>query len=200
MRLIAHRINTLEELLALDETCPIEFDVRDSGGRLLVTHDPFTDGVDFEVFAPHLRKRFSIVNIKSEGIEWRVLEILRQCSVRDFFFLDCSVPMMVQLMNRGERRFAVRYSEYESINSVLRWSGIAQWVWVDCFYTYFLTEFIMNQLRQAGFNICIVSPELQRRPDEIHKYINHLRANNVSVQAVCTKIYNFSTWQTLENI
>lgn len=198
MRLIAHRINTLEELQSLNETCPIEFDIRDSGGRLLVTHDPFTDGLDFEVFAPHLRKRFSIVNIKSEGIEWRVLEILRDCSVRDFFLLDCSVPMMVKLMNHGERRFAVRYSEYESINSVLRWSGIAQWVWVDCFYTYFLTEFIMNQLRQAGFNICIVSPELQGRPEEIQHYINHLRANHVAVQAVCTKVHNFTQWNSLQ--
>lgn len=200
MRLVAHRINTLEELLALDESCPIEFDVRDSGARLLVTHDPFTDGVDFEVFAPHLRKRFNIVNIKSEGIEWRVLEILRRCSVRDFFLLDCSIPIMHKLGQRGEKRFAVRLSEYESINSVLRWSGICQWVWVDCFYTYILSELIMNQLRLAGFNICIVSPELQGRPDEIEHYKQHLLSNKVTVQAVCTKIYNFSTWKTLENI
>jgi hypothetical protein len=200
MRLIAHRINTLEELATLDEKTPIEFDVRDSGGRLLVTHDPFTDGVDFEVFAPHLRNRFCIVNIKSEGIEWKVLEILRDCSVRDFFLLDCSVPMMFKLVQRGERRFAVRYSEYESINSVLRWSGLAQWVWVDCFHTYFLTEFIMNQLRQAGFNICIVSPELQGRPEDIPNYIDHLQRNNVSVQAVCTKAYNFPAWVALERL
>ena len=197
MRLIAHRINTLEELDALDVNTPIEFDVRDSGGRILVTHDPFTTGDDFEDFAPKLRGRFCIVNIKSEGIEWKVLEILRAQDVHDFFLLDCSVPMMNKLEQAGERRFAVRFSEYESINSVLRWSGIAQWVWVDCFYTYILTEFITNQLRQAGFQICLVSPELQGRPNDIPKYINHLQSNNSMVDAVCTKIYNFDTWRAL---
>ena len=122
MRLIAHRINSVKELAALDPTCPIEFDVRDSGGRILVTHDPFTVGDDFEDFAPYLRGRFSIVNIKSEGIEWKVLEILRAQDVHDFFLLDCSVPMMNKLAQAGERRFAVLFSEYEIIYSVLRWS------------------------------------------------------------------------------
>lgn len=194
MRLIAHRINSVKELVALEPTCPIEFDVRDSGGRILVTHDPFTTGDDFEEFAPKLRGRFCIVNIKSEGIEWRVLEILRVCNIHDFFLLDCSVPMMNKLAHYGEYRFAVRFSEYESINSVLRWSGIAKWVWVDCFYTYILTEFITNQLRQAGFQICLVSPELQGRVNDIPNYIAHLRANNVEVDAVCTKAHNFTSW------
>jgi hypothetical protein len=196
-RLIAHRINTLEELYTLDVNTPIEFDVRDSGGHILVTHDPFTTGDDFEDFAPKLRGRFCIVNIKSEGIEWKVLEILNACDVHDFFLLDCSVPMMNKLAQAGERRFAVRFSEYESIHSVLPWSGIAQWVWVDCFYTYILTEFITNQLRQAGFKICLVSPELQGRPNDIPRYIEHLRINNIAVDAVCTKIYNFDAWRAL---
>jgi hypothetical protein len=197
MRLIAHRINSMKELAALDPTCPIEFDVRDSGGRILVTHDPFTVGDDFEEFAPMLRGRFSIVNIKSEGIEWKVLEILRAEDVHDFFLLDCSVPMMNKLAQRGEKRFAVRFSEYESINTVLRWSGFAEWVWVDCFYTYILTEFITNQLRQAGFKICLVSPELQGRSQDIPKYIQHLHDNNVDVDAVCTKVHNFQSWRAL---
>ena len=196
-RLIAHRIKSLNELVALEPSCPIEFDVRDSGGRILVTHDPFTTGDDFEDFALQLRGRFCIVNIKSEGIEWKVLEILRENNIHDFFLLDCSVPMMNKLEQAGERRFAVRFSEYESINSVLRWSGIAQWVWVDCFYTYILTEFIANQLRQAGFQICLVSPELQGRPNDILRYIEHLRTNNIAVDAVCTKHHHFNTWSAL---
>jgi hypothetical protein len=197
MRLIAHRINTLDELMGLDGNTPIEFDVRDSGGRILVTHDPFTEGDYFEDFAPKLRGRFCIVNIKSEGIEWKVLEILRENDVHDFFLLDCSVPMMNKLAQAGERRFAVRYSELESITSVLHWSGIAQWVWIDCFYTYIITEFIANQLRQAGFKLCLVSPELQGRPQDIPKYIEHLHKHNVRVDAICTKLHNFESWKAL---
>ena len=194
MRLIAHRINTIHQLAALPESCPVEFDVRDSGGNLLVTHDPFTDGDLFDMFASHLGTRFCIVNIKSEGIEWKVLDILRKYNVNDFFLLDCSVPMMWKLTQQGESRFAVRLSELESINSVLRWSGYAQWVWVDCFYTYILTEFIEKQLHNAGFKLCIVSPELQGRIDDIPRYRSHLLTNKIKVDAICTKSYNFDKW------
>jgi hypothetical protein len=194
MYLIAHRINTVEEILQLPQNCPIEFDLRDSGGRIIVTHDPFTDGEEFDTFVTYLTNRFCIVNIKSEGIEWKVLDILKKYNVKDFFLLDCAVPMMWKLVQQGESRFAVRFSEFESINSVLRWSGHAQWVWVDCFYTYILTEYIQKQLHSAGFKICIVSPELQGRPADIPKYHTHLLTNNVSVDAICTKHYNFKSW------
>ncbi len=91
----------------------------------------------------------------------------------------------------------MRFSEYESIHSVLSWAGIAQWVWVDCFNTYILTEFITKQLRQAGFQICIVSPELQGRPTEIPHYIEHLHINTIDVDAICTKAHYFHEWTTL---
>ena len=196
MNLIAHRINTIHQLATLPDSCAIEFDIRDSNGCIIVTHDPFTTGVDFEIFAPHLRTRFCIVNIKSEGIEWKVLDILNQYNVQDFFLLDCSVPMMVKLLQKGEKRFAVRLSEYESMNSVLPWSGYAQWVWVDCFNTYILTEFIEKQLHNSGFKICIVSPELQGRSQDIDIYANKLVEENIIIDAICTKYYNFDKWNS----
>ena len=46
--MIAHRINTLDELKKLPLSCGVELDLRDHGERLIMQHDPFTDGEDFE--------------------------------------------------------------------------------------------------------------------------------------------------------
>jgi hypothetical protein len=200
MYLVAHRINTRDELAALDEGCPIEFDLRDSGGKILVTHDPFTDGEDFAEFVRLLKGRFLIVNIKSEGIEYKVLELLKVNGCVDFFLLDCSPPMMVKLSAAGETRLAIRFSELETLETVLRWGGRAQWVWVDCFFGRTLTKKIVNELKEKGFKLCLVSPDLQKRPEDIESYIDYLRENNCVVDAICSKVARFSEWKRLENL
>jgi hypothetical protein len=48
---IAHRINTLAQLAQLPHThMGLELDLRDRADRLMLQHDPFTDGEDFEPF------------------------------------------------------------------------------------------------------------------------------------------------------
>lgn len=194
MRLIAHRINTFAELYTLPEDCPIEFDLRDSAGEVIVTHDPFTTGPLFSEFAPLLKGRFCIVNIKSEGIEWKVLEVLKKNGIEDFFLLDCSIPMIHKLTQKGENRIAIRFSEYEPLESVLCWSGKVKWVWMDCFTKLMARKQDMELFKLCKMNVCLVSPELQGRPDDIDVYINILAEQGISVDAVCTKATNFTKW------
>jgi hypothetical protein len=191
---IAHRILTLEQVAMLAPTTPIEFDVRDSGGRLLVTHDPFTTGIDLEEFLPAVKGRFLIVNVKSEGIEYRILDLLKANSIESFFFLDCSIPMMKSLSAAGETRLAIRYSELESLDTVFKWRGRAQWVWVDCFYSCWITGDDIRHLQSQGFKVCLVSPELQGRPHEIHPFAH--RILETPPDAVCCKLDFFSKWWT----
>lgn len=192
MMKIAHRILTLEEVSALPPQTPIEFDVRDSGHRLLVTHDPFTQGLDLEDFLPAVRDRFLIVNVKSEGIEYRILDLLKANSIETFFFLDCSIPMMKKLSAAGETRLAIRYSELESLETVLNWRGRAEWVWVDCFFSCWVTPAQIHQLQVQGFKVCVVSPELQGRPDQITPFAQALVEN--PPDAVCCKWASFPKW------
>jgi hypothetical protein len=200
MRLVAHRINTLAELAALDERCAIEFDLRDSGGKILVTHDPFTDGEDFSEFVGLLKGRFLIVNIKSEGIEYKVLELLKGAGCEDFFLLDCSPPMMMKLSSAGETRLAVRFSEMETLESVLCWKGRVQWVWVDCFFGQTLNAYVADLLRAEGFKLCLVSPDLQKRPEDIEPYVKYLAETGCSIDAVCCKVPQFELWKRLQNL
>jgi hypothetical protein len=192
--LISHRINTLEDIQSIPATIPIEFDIRDNGDALVVKHDPYVDGLEFSVFLPFLKGRFSIINIKSEGIEYRILELMSQHAIDSFFLLDCSVPMMYKLSSMGETRMAVRFSEFERIDSVLAWKGRVEWVWIDCFKEYILTKGLEEQLHAAGFKLCIVSPELQGRPQDIQLYRTYLQEHSIHVDAICTKFYNFSKW------
>ena len=198
--LIAHRINTLAQLEELPPHVAIEFDVRDSGGLLLVEHDPFVPvepSLPLESFLEKVGERFLIVNIKSEGIEPRILTLLKEHSLERFFLLDCSFPMIVKLSNAGEKRIAVRYSEYESLETVFALQGKVSWVWIDCFTWFPLTKEEEQFLHVAGFNLCIVSPELQGQPEKIQTYKNMLATDNILVDAICTKYERFQEWVSL---
>ena len=67
--LYQHRVNTIEALSAVPPDLGVEFDLRSDGNRIIVAHDPFTDGPTIEEFLPHLGSRRCIVNVKCEGIE-----------------------------------------------------------------------------------------------------------------------------------
>ena len=47
---IAHRINTISELKKIPVNYGIEIDLRDFKKKIILNHDPFQDGEDFEEF------------------------------------------------------------------------------------------------------------------------------------------------------
>jgi hypothetical protein len=192
MLLIAHRINTVAQLQQVPPHYGVELDLRDSGDRLILQHDPFSTGLDFEEYLRHWRHRLMILNVKSERIEHRVLELVRKYRVRDYFLLDSSFPMIRQLVKLGERRIAVRFSEHEPVESALALAGQVDWVWIDCFSKMPLDGRSYGLLRRH-FKLCAVSPELQGRPAEsIPEYARELAS--FPMDAVCTKRPDL--WQT----
>jgi hypothetical protein len=185
MQLIAHRINTIAQLRQVPPHYGVELDLRDSGERLILQHDPFSTGEDFEDYLRHWQHRLMILNIKSERIEHRVLELVKQFNVRDYFFLDSSFPMIRQLIRLGERRIGLRFSEFEPVESALALAGQVDWVWIDCFSKMPLDNRTYGLLRRH-FKLCAVSPELQGRPAEsIAAYSRELAP--FPMDAVCTK-------------
>lgn len=182
---IAHRVNTVAQLNAVPAEYGVEIDLRDRGERLILQHDPFGDGEDFEAWLPHFRHRLVILNVKSERIEHRVLELVKRHGVADYFFLDCSFPMIRLLVRGGERKIAVRFSEFEPVESCLALAGQVDWVWVDCFTKMPLDDTSYAVLKKH-FKLCAVSPELQGRPPEtIAEFARQLAA--YPMDAVCTK-------------
>jgi hypothetical protein len=185
MLIIAHRVNTIEQLEATPVEYGVEIDLRDRGDRLILQHDPFQDGVDFAHWLEHYRHRLIILNVKSERIEHRTLELVQAAGVEEFFFLDSSFPMIRLLADRGERRIAVRFSELEPVESALALAGRIDWVWVDCFTRMPLTPETHRRLAEH-FRLCAVSPELQGRdPATIAQYRRELAP--YPMDAACTK-------------
>lgn len=195
MIFIAHRINTIKELKEVPPEYGVEIDLRDSDKKLLVTHDPFTNGERFNKYLKAYRHRFLICNIKSERIELSVRELLKKNRVDNYFFLDSSFPMMYMLSKQGERNVAVRFSEFESIETVLALKGKIKWVWVDCFNKMPLTTENAAVLRKAGFRICLVSPELQGREKDVVSYANFIAQSKIRLDAICAKMKVIPVWR-----
>jgi hypothetical protein len=182
---IQHRVNTVAQLRETPREFGVELDLRDFGDRLILRHDAFGDGEDFEPYLAEYRHGPLVLNVKSERIEHRVLELLRKYRAEDYFFLDSSFPMIRLLSSRGERRIAVRFSEFEPLEGCLALAGKVDWVWVDCFTKMPFTPESYAALKKH-FRLCAVSPELQGRPAEsIPVYAADLAP--YPVDAVCTK-------------
>lgn len=190
MILISHRRNTADMLRATPSHLGVEVDIRSRGERMIIHHDAFVDGEDFEAWLENYRHRLLILNVKEEGLEERLLGLMKEKDIEEFFFLDQSFPFLVKTARGGERRCAVRVSEFESIKTAEALAGLVSWIWVDCFTRFPLTGKETAHLQSLGFRLCLVSPELQGRPGErsIPEMRAHLDREGIAADAVCTKL------------
>ena len=189
MKLISHRRNTRAELAATPVAYGVEVDIRSRGEELIIHHDAFADGESFDAWIAEYRHGTLILNVKEEGLEARLIALMEQHNIPEWFFLDQSFPFLVKWSKAGERRCAVRVSEFETIETALTLAGKVDWVWVDCFTHFPLSGADAARLHQAGFKLCLVSPELQGRPadTEIPQLIALLNERGIVADAVCTK-------------
>lgn len=195
MKFIAHRINTIAELKNVPTQYGIELDLRDHGDRLVLQHDPFQDGEEFDDYLKHYRHSTIILNVKSERIEHRVLELLQKYKIEDYFFLDSSFPMIHLLSAKGERRMALRFSEWEGLDTLRAMKEHIDWVCVDCFTRIPLDAKVFQEIKALGYRTCFVSPELQGRPEDIPSYIQQLEEEEIVFDAILTKLKNIPQWQ-----
>ena len=190
MRIYQHRINSIEQLRSVPTNLGVEIDVRSDGDSLVLSHDPFMPGlVLFDDWLANYRHNGIIVNIKEEGLEERILELLTSHSVEDYFFLDQSFPFLMRTIRRGELRSAVRVSDFESAETASNLNPSPDWVWLDSFTGnwHHLSE--VKNLVSKGYKTCLVSPELHgRKIDQEYGSINDvMRTLGLKLDAVCTK-------------
>jgi hypothetical protein len=192
---IAHRINTVAALQTVPVHVGVELDLRDLGEDLILQHDPFKDGERFEDYLKTYRHGCMILNIKSERIEYRVLELIRKYGIKEYFFLDSSFPMLRELAMAGEHNMAVRFSELEGLDTVTAVKGLVRWVWVDCFSKLSIDKNTYRRLKDMGFRFCLVSPELQGRPQDVPSYAQYLLKEGIVFDAICSKLACIERWK-----
>ena len=189
MKIIHHRCNTIEKLKSTPAQYGVEVDIRTDGKHLIVHHDPFTPGILFNDWIAHYNHGILTLNVKESGLEAALNQVMQAHSIKNYFFLDQPFPCLVGSANRGEKQCALRISEYEPIEMALQFAGKLDWVWVDCFTHFPLSNEDFMKLKNAPFKIYLVSPELQRRnPEtEIGIMAEILRQRKIDADAICTK-------------
>jgi hypothetical protein len=194
MHFIAHRVNTIKDLLNTPVEYGVEVDLRDFSEKIILQHDPFKDGESFEEYLNNYNHGTMILNIKSEGIETRVLKLIKQYNIKNYFFLDCSFPMINLLISKGEKNIALRFSEFEGMDTICHMSQKVDWIWVDCFSKLPITPENYKTIKNLNYKLCLVSPELQNQDLKLELYKNYLQKKNIIFDAICTKSYNITRW------
>lgn len=185
MLIVEHRINTAAALARVPRAHGVEVDLRCDGGRLVLRHDPAGPAEPFDAWLDDFDHALLIANVKEEGLEDLVRDAMGD---RPFFFLDQSAPFLIRGALAGERRSAVRVSDWEAPSLAHKLAGRVQWIWLDVFQSGPpVDDSVVRDLRAVGYQICLVSPELhalERAPE-----IPALRAwaEPLGIEAVCTK-------------
>lgn len=153
---------------ALDAGYGIETDIRDALGTLVVSHDPptgkshMTFDALLQTYVREGAQSMLALNIKSDGLQVSVREMLQAYSVDNYFVFDMSIPDTLGYVRSG-MNWAVRLSEYEDGGRLL--DG-APFIWLDAFERDWYTEAELSAWLGMGKKVCIVSPELHNRNHE----------------------------------
>jgi hypothetical protein len=194
VKLVMHRINTIAELRNIPAEFGTEIDIRADGSQLHLHHDPFQRGDLLSDYLDEYRHGLLVLNIKEAGIESEVLKATRARNIKDFFLLDVEMAYIFSATKAGERAIAVRYSEYESIETVGNFSGRVDWVWIDTVTKLPLDPSTIKSL--SGFRTCLVCPERWGRPNDIPAYRSKMRELGFEPDAVMTSEKYVAQWRT----
>jgi hypothetical protein len=143
-----------------------ETDIRDFGGRLVISHDIATGAeISFEDFlalanSSKVSEPMTLaLNVKADGLASHVARALMDFAGLDCFVFDMSVPDMRAYFDRGIPVFT-RMSEVEHQPA---WLDRSAGVWLDGFESEWFSNSLILDLLGKQKCVCIVSPELHRR-------------------------------------
>ena len=144
-----------------------ETDLRDFGGKLVISHDPPTaDSLLFEDFLSLYQELGNdlplALNVKSDGLQESAKELLARFNVKEYFFFDMSIPDALSYA-RKKLVFFSRRSEYELHPDLY---DLAKGVWVDMFLSDWVEESDIAPYLSQDKQVCLVSPDLHQRPPE----------------------------------
>lgn len=145
-----------------------ETDIRDFRGELVLSHDIAQGNeLTFSEFMELVEKQQKssgglltlALNIKSDGLAYKMSQSLNKYSKSDFFVFDMSVPDMRSYFEVGIPVFT-RMSEVEKDPA---WLDKSVGVWLDGFETEWYGVDVICDLLGRQKRVCIVSPELHCR-------------------------------------
>jgi len=139
-----------------------ETDIRDQGGRVVISHDlPTPKAITFSAFAalPGAANVPLALNVKADGLAALVRAEIEEADLRSAFAFDMSVPDMQSYFTAGIP-VMTRMSEVEQEPA---WLQRSAGVWLDGFESNWWSTDTIHRILDRGKRVCIVSPELHGR-------------------------------------
>lgn len=176
MKIIAHRGlwdireegNTIESFReAFMHGYGIETDIRDYGGRLVVSHNVAAETA-FDV--EDVLKIYSDIgcgstlalNIKADGLQKLLWKELAKYRIENYFVFDMSVPEQV-VFHKEKFRVFTRMSDYETVPVLLERS---QGIWMDEWEKSWISAEVIQKFRNEKKIVAVISPEIHGRDQE----------------------------------
>lgn len=141
-----------------------ETDLRDLDGALVISHDPPRQGAltaeAFLLLHRAVDPRLPLaLNIKADGLQRMVADVLERLEVPEAFVFDMAVPDMLGWIAAGVPVFT-RISDVEPDPAL---ADRAAGVWLDAFHADWWDASTIDRLLDQGLSVCVVSPELHKR-------------------------------------
>lgn len=141
-----------------------ETDIRDYEGELVISHEIADEkSIPLELLFK-IYKSFDgtlplALNIKADGLQTKIDELLKEYKISNYFVFDMSVPDSLQYLKHNIKIFS-RQSEYEKEPSFYD-STIG--IWLDEFQGHWVDKKTIEYHIKNNKKICIVSPDLHKR-------------------------------------
>ncbi|MBC8751451.1 MULTISPECIES: phosphodiesterase [Paraburkholderia] len=148
-----------------------ETDIRDLGGRLVISHDMplghevgFSEMLDLaEANATPEEPLTLALNVKADGLTDAIFQHLEGRNSLDCFVFDMAVPDMRAYLGRVP--IFTRISEVEPVGA---WLERSNGIWLDAFDGVWYDTAKIENLLNTGKRVCVVSNELHRRDHQSH--------------------------------
>jgi len=197
MKIISHRgaWNTSEEkntVTAFEHSFKNDFgtetDIRDYKGKLVIAHDMATEdslpvSSFFEIFNSYNPGLPLALNIKADGLQKPLVELLEQYDIKNYFFFDMSVPDTLGY-RQNNLDFYTRQSEYEPQPALY---DDAKGIWLDCFTGIWYDEELIWQHMNNNKTVALVSPDLHKRSHtEFWQFLKSTGLSDAENLLLCT--------------
>lgn len=166
-----------------------ETDIRDFNGNLVISHDiPRKEEISleefFQIFISYDITLPLALNIKSDGLQEPLMNLIKKYNIENYFVFDMSVPDALGYIKK-EMNVYTRQSEYEQVPSFY---SASKGIWLDEFLSNWITKDKIQNHIDNNKSICIVSPELHQRnyKDEWNTYKENFDIANSTIVNICT--------------
>jgi hypothetical protein len=145
----------------------VETDIRDLNGVLVISHDiPKLNDTEilsvdsfFKLYKSFGKDFPLALNIKSDGLQEKLLKLIIKYEITNYFVFDMSIPDTIGYLNKGYKVFT-RQSEYEQTPAFV---DIVEGIWLDEFISNWVKICTIKNHIENNRKVCIVSPELHKR-------------------------------------